>query len=408
MNHTNSLRILFATLTKMYRQGGDVIHISEVLQELVRSGADVTLVASGKPSKSLEGVTVIDAGRVKQRGKLIRLVTFICLTWRTLRHVVRLRRTMDILYTRDAFLGSCCILLRPVIRLPIIFEVNGLRGEETAMTARSLGGRLASFINYQSEKILARRADFLVCVTPGIKNIMARKYKVPPERMRVVPNGVNLKLFTPDIESSRKNELRQSLQLKTDDSVILYLGSLQPWQDLPTVLQAVRNIKIDQGNLVLIIVGDGSQKSKLEEQACHIPKNIRIIFTGNIPYREAPNYISLADICVLPRTREVNAKIGLSPIKLYAYLACGKPIVASEIEGFEFLQQENLGTLVPCGDANAFAAALRDWLNNPRRRQEISPLIRKYAEENCGWEKTARSVFEVCLQVAAPQNKRHD
>lgn len=166
------------------------------------------------------------------------------------------------------------------------------------------------------------------------------------------------------------------------------------------LLEATGKLDIKTKRAVVLIVGDGSQRKELEEQARQLPQRVRVVFAGYVAYRQVPAYICLADVCTMPRTRELNEKTGSSSIKLYAYLACGKPVVASRIPGLEFLEEAKLGTLVTCGDVNGFALALQNWLEGPRDGKALARRIRNYAETHCGWEKTAKSVFEVCLGAA--------
>ncbi|MBN1845774.1 MAG: glycosyltransferase, partial [Sedimentisphaerales bacterium] len=155
--------------------------------------------------------------------------------------------------------------------------------------------------------------------------------------------------------------------------------------------------KLADRGVILLIAGDGRKRRQWEDEARRLHPQLRAIFTGRIPYRQAGDYISLADVCAMPLTSKRNARIGVSPIKLYAYLACGKPIVATQIRGFEFLQTEGLGTTIPCGDIDAYAGALRDWLNKtPAQAGHISRRARAYAEKHCGWDRIAQSVFAVC------------
>lgn len=400
MTKKKPLHIIFATLAKMYHNAGDTTHVLELARELSRCGARVTLVASGKPNEALAGVEVIDAGRVVQGGVIVRLFTFVLLSLLVLYHVLRLSRQADVLYTRDASLSFLFVPLSYIHRLPLVFEVNGFWSIEKKMFPPSLGGRLISLISRLAERNMARHARAFICVTEGIRNTLAQEYGAPFERMKVVHNGVNLELFSPDADTKEHADLRKSLDLRKDDGVILYLGTLLPWQDVPLLLEAAGELDMKTKRAVLLIVGEGSQREQLEEQARRLSQRVRVVFTGHVPYRQAPAYICLADVCALPRTREVNEKTGLSPIKLYAYLACGKPVVASRIDGLEFLEEAGLGTLVTCGDVDGFASALQNRLEDPRDRKALARRIRDYAESHCGWEKTAKSVFEVCLGAA--------
>lgn len=393
------MHIVYATLTKLGGPGGDVIHISELAQEWVQCGVRVTLIGSGRPQETLAGVETIDAGRVISRGVFTRLFTFFYLVLRVFCQVLRLRGSTDILYTRDALLGCWFTMLRFLFRLPVVFEVNGLRADESRMIFTSRVARLVCAIGKWAEQTTAHRADAVICVTEGIRDILRDEYGVPAERMTVVPNGVNLQLFTPEVDPQEQQKLRRSLGIHTDDSVILYLGGLQSWQDVTTLIQAAGQLEPQGQGIVLLIVGDGQDRARLEAEAAILPSHIRVIFTGRVPYTKAPLYISLADICTMPRTRAVNERIGLSPIKLFSYLACGKPIVATRIRGLEILEEKELGSLVSFEDVKAFSEQLYEWLENKSKRDTIAPKSRRYAEENCGWDQTARKVLTVCKHV---------
>jgi alpha-maltose-1-phosphate synthase len=419
------MHIVYATLTKLGESSGGTIHITEVAQEWARCGIKVTLIGSGAPQEELEGVEVNNAGRIISRGVFTRLFTFCYLVLRVFYQVLRLRRRTDILYTRDALLGCWFTMLRDLFRLPVVFEVNGLRADESRVTFGFVFRELVCAIGKWAERTTARKADAVICVTEGIRDILRDEYGVPEAQMTVVPNGVNLQLYTPQINPQEQEKLRQSLDLHADDLIILYIGILKPWQDVTTLIKATGQLELQGQKVVLLIVGDGIDRARLEAEAALLPAPLRVIFTGRVPNKQAPVYISLAAICTLPRTRAVNERIGLSPIKLFSYLACGKPVVASRIGGLEFLEANGLGTLVSCGDAEAFAQALSYWLNvtqKPKDRvgqgptlpeknkktAEIQGKARRYAEEHCGWDRTAKAVYEVCGELVASKEGAAD
>ncbi|MBN1846021.1 MAG: glycosyltransferase, partial [Sedimentisphaerales bacterium] len=261
------MHIVYATLTKMGGGGGDVIHVSELAEELVRCGARVTLIASGRPNPPLAGVESIDAGRIVSRGFFTRIFTFSLLVLRVLLQVVRRRSRSDVIYTRDALLACWLATWRRLFRLPVVFEVNGLRADESRMLFGAFFGRWVCAIGRRAERTAARHADRLICVTAGIRDVLRDEYGVPPERMDVVPNGVNLRLFTPEVPAERREQLRKELGIRPDDAVICYLGGLQPWQDVSTLIQAAGRVKLADRGVILLIAGDGRKRRQWEDEA---------------------------------------------------------------------------------------------------------------------------------------------
>ena len=150
------MHIIFATQARLFRSSGETVHVTELAQELVRHGVKVTLIASGESQHPIIGVDLINVGRISTGRFFVKLITFVVMTIRGLYHVLRLSRQADVLYTRDALLGSCLVLLSPFIRLPLVFEVNCFRGIEKKMESRSLSTRLLSGILDLAEKISFR------------------------------------------------------------------------------------------------------------------------------------------------------------------------------------------------------------------------------------------------------------
>jgi len=109
-----------------------------------------------------------------------------------------------------------------------------------------------------------------------------------------------------------------------------------------------------------------------------------------------PLFINSSDICIIPRP-----PIKGSPLKLYEYMACGKPIVASDIDGIrEILEESKSGVCVIPKDPNELAKAVVSLLQDRESREKMARNGRRYILENRSWESVAVKVFEVCQRVA--------
>ena len=399
-----TVRILFATQTRMYLNQGDVVHVSELCQELVELGCSVTLIASGESNHALPGVRYINAGQVRPGPRWVRIITYLVQTARGLFHVLAHARGADVLYTRDARLGLCLWLLQPVLGLPLVFEVNGLRGAEKSMEHTRPQARFVDRALTRAERTVARRSQKVVCVTTGLLELLHERYGVARDRMQVIPNGVNLEIFRPARDNAPGRILRERFRLRPEDYIIVFVGSLKPWIDFDTLLTALDLLELDDGEPVLIIVGDGPERASIEKRVAGLRYPQRCLLTGQVPYGEVPSLIQAADTCAMSFTTERNNEIGLSPLKLYAYLACGKPVVSTACRGLEFVADNNLGSLVAPRDSHAFAAELKRWRQPPPEPEPLSGRLRRYAEEHSGWEQTARDVMHVCLSVIPTRN----
>ena len=121
----------------------------------------------------------------------------------------------------------------------------------------------------------------------------------------------------------------------------------------------------------------------------------KFIFTGTVPYEKVPQYINSSDICVVPKK-----PIKCSPLKLYEYMACGKPVIASDIEGVrEILVESKSGICVPPESPHELAQATIGLLRDTKARESMGKNGRRHIVENRSWESVARKVFEVCQMV---------
>ncbi len=123
----------------------------------------------------------------------------------------------------------------------------------------------------------------------------------------------------------------------------------------------------------------------------------RFIFTGVVPYDRVPAYINASDVCAAPFILARNAKIGLSPLKLYEYMACGKPVVASAISGVaDALEASKGGISVLPENPEALAGAILKLLENKELRASMGSKGLSYVTENYSWYSVARQVDGVC------------
>jgi glycosyltransferase involved in cell wall biosynthesis len=124
------------------------------------------------------------------------------------------------------------------------------------------------------------------------------------------------------------------------------------------------------------------------------------LFAGPVPRDKVVFYINAMDVCVAPFTRKRNERIGLSPLKIYDYLACGKPVVASDIRGVGDLLLENeVGITIrpedPASLARGVLRALEDHDLAARCLQRGPAIVKK----NFTWQITAQKVAKVCSET---------
>jgi glycosyltransferase involved in cell wall biosynthesis len=111
-----------------------------------------------------------------------------------------------------------------------------------------------------------------------------------------------------------------------------------------------------------------------------------------------PFYITAADLCLLPeRVRTVE----ISPLKLFEYLACARPVVAFDVPGLALIEELGVGRLVPAGDAVAMATAIRTLLADNALRRQMGSKGREFVERERSWRGVAERVSKVLGDAVA-------
>jgi glycosyltransferase involved in cell wall biosynthesis len=274
-----------------------------------------------------------------------------------------------------------------------VVEVNGLVLDELKVSnSKSFAYRVFSYLALHSEKLNYRYCDRIVSVTDKLKGELVNLYAVPEDKIFVINNGANTDLFKPMNQERVKAELR----LEESKKYVCFVGHLAAWQGVEFLIYASPFILEKCPDVRFLVVGDGAMKNELLKITSELGLLDKFIFTGTIPYESVPLYINAADICVVPKK---PIKSGYSPLKLYEYMACGKPVIATKTYGFELLEETNAGILIDPENSAEFANSILMLLNKPELLTNMGNNGLRYVAADHTWDKVARKVLDVCNDV---------
>jgi glycosyltransferase involved in cell wall biosynthesis len=303
----------------------------------------------------------------------------------------------DVLYLRQNSFPFFPIILCKLFKIPSIVEVNGMVLDELKVSnSKSFAYRIFSFLALSSEKLNYRYSDRIVSVTEKLKDELVNLYDVPRDKILVINNGANTDLFKPMDQEKVKAELG----LEKTKSYVCFVGHLAAWQGVEFLIYASPLILEKCPDVRFLVVGDGAVKTKLLETTSKLGLSDKFTFTGRIPYERVPLYINAADICVAPFIKGRNSKIGLSALKTYEYLACGKPIVASSIPGVkDLIDFSGGGISVSPEDPQELANGVIKLILNENTRLLMGEKGRKYVVKYHSWDGVARNVLNICNDI---------
>jgi len=375
-------------------KSGSNIHILELLRNL-KKYTDIVLFAPGQKSvdRALSGikyVPVIDNKYLVQPSYEFMLSFYLLYSC--------IRNRPDVLYLRQNSFPFFPIILCKILKIPSIVEVNGLVLDELKVNpdSQSFAYQVFSYLALRSENFNYRHCDRIVSVTDKLKDELVRLYSVPDNKISVINNGANTDVFKPlDLEQTKAK-----LQLENSKKYVCFVGHLAAWQGVEFLIHASPLILEKCPDTRFLIIGDGVMKDKLLEITSELGLSDKFTFTGRIPYENVPLYINAADVCVAPFIKERNSKIGLSALKTYEYLACGKPIVASSISGVrDLIESSGGGVSVTPENPEELAAAVVKLLLDENTRVLVGEKGRRYVVENHSWDGVARKILDMCKDL---------
>jgi glycosyltransferase involved in cell wall biosynthesis len=300
----------------------------------------------------------------------------------------------DVIYSRQDGFSFSLPLIIMLLRIPYVVEINGLLIEEAKIfNSPTWSIKLKSL----SEKINYRLADRIIAVTEKVKAGIIERYGVNNDKIHVIKNGANIDLFKPLDQDKCKSDLILNPSLK----YVCFVGNLAPWQGVEYLVNAASFIIEKEPKVSFLIVGDGVMKDSLRKRTRNLNISDYFTFAGSVAYDKVPVYINASDVCVAPFAKDIrNMKGGLSALKTYEYMACGKPVVVSDVPGqVELVTSSNAGFIVPTEDANELAEKIITLLASHSLRREMGVNGRTFVATNHSWNSVAKKVISVCEET---------
>jgi glycosyltransferase involved in cell wall biosynthesis len=285
---------------------------------------------------------------------------------------VLFRSRSRVIYTMD-YLGPTL----KILGYKVVFESHG-----------GLEGGASTFLP------LVLRSDLIVSTNPFI----AKKFTdagYPKEETLVAPNGVDIdnfeKEFSPD-------NFRDHLGLPKDKKIIAYVGKLKTMGKGKGVLELVEafsKIIISNPNTHLMIVGisEDEQRELIEIiKSYGIPGSDYSLFL-QVTQSEIADYMRASDILVMNYPKKEHYEYFMSPMKMFEYMASGKPIVSTDLASVREILNINNAVLVESDSVDSLTAGILKILNYPTMADRISKQAHKDVQQYT-WNKRARKILD--------------
>jgi glycosyltransferase involved in cell wall biosynthesis len=209
--------------------------------------------------------------------------------------------------------------------------------------------------------ILSFLNDRIVAVSQAVKESVVAYDRIPPRKIQVIYNGIDLSSFKGDFKDS---DLRQKFGVKPEDFLIGVVARLEEQKGHIYLFRALRRLMPDFPQIKVLVVGDGTLRPVLEAQVMEMGLSEQVLFAGT--RKDILEILATLDLFILPSLWE-----GFS-IALLEAMAMGRPVIATSVGGAsEAIRSGHDGLLVPPGEESSLVTAVREALLDPRRYEEM-------------------------------------
>ncbi|NTW44142.1 MAG: glycosyltransferase family 1 protein [Anaerolineaceae bacterium] len=305
----------------------------------------------------------------------------------------------DIIHSHYWMSGIAAIELKKIWNTPIVnmFHTLGLMKNRIARSPNEIEG------NYRldGERKVIAEADRLIAATLAEKSQLEFLYEAPSSKIAVIPPGVDTSMFYP----IPKEEAKEVIGIDANSNMILFVGRIEPLKGIDSLIQAIALIQ-KRGELAccphnLAIIGGepdaspeemNAEMARLQDLVEELHIENLVIFLGKQDQKMLPYYYSSSEVVVMPSHYESFGMVALES------MACGTPVVASQVGGLAFLvRDQETGFVVPGNDIETMADRLVQIIKFKDLQLKLGKQSAAYAK-NYDWKIISEKINEVYHQ----------
>ena len=278
---------------------------------------------------------------------------------------------------------DCGLVVARSAKVPFVLRVEALevREEEAWGVHRPVWGK---FAERWGEIRIIKQADLVVVVSEVLDAQLAEA-GVEGNRRIVVPNGVDLDLFSP---GERDADLLPTYGLE-GRFLVGWVGGFRPFHGLEAIPAIANRLRAEVPEAVLCLVGTGPERDSIARRTRGMEDVVR--FIGPVAHDDVPRWIRSFDACLLLAS---SSDFHYSPLKLYEYMGCGRPMVAADVgEVSTVIRDGQDGLLVPPDDPGAVVSAIARLAEDRGLRERLGAEARRTAVRCGSWDARAEALL---------------
>jgi D-inositol-3-phosphate glycosyltransferase len=306
----------------------------------------------------------------------------------------------DLIHSHYWMSGIAAQQLKERWNTPIVnmFHTLGLMKNRVAQSPAEMEGEY----RINGEKQVLQYADRIIAATLAEQSQLQFLYHVDKDKIHIIPPGVDVSHFYP----IPPDEAKEVIGVPKEDRMLLFVGRIEPLKGVDTLIRAIAHMHTTgvadlHPHYLAIIGGDpnasqedmSSEMNRLQSLSHELGLQDLILFLGKRGQASLPYYYSAAEVLIMPSHYESFGMVALEA------MACGTPVVASQVGGLAFLVQDGVtGYVVPGGDHLALSERLTQLIQKPEMRNKLGSQAAHYARDY-SWENITDRMLELYIEV---------
>lgn len=305
----------------------------------------------------------------------------------------------DLVYERYSLHNAAGALATRTARVPLVLEVNAPLAEERAKHGRSPRNAGLAFprLAMRVERAIWRAATAIVTVSTPLADLLV-KAGVERRRILVLPNAVRREMMR---AGSGAAAVRTAHGFAARDVVFGFTGWFRPWHGLEAFLEAFADANLAAEGARVMLVGEGQALPALREIVTRRKIADAVAFTGAVGRDAISDHIAAFDIALQPHATQYA-----SPMKIFEYLALGKPVVAVRTPAIAEVLHDGIDSILfEPGDTPALVGGVRRLLRDGELRLRMSLAARESViRRGFFWDENARRTLEHLSRLDGPSS----
>lgn len=364
------MRMFYVANVRFPSERAHSIQIAQMCEAFGNNGVNLTLIVSGRKTVAVDPyeyfgikrsfnvvkLAVVNSVGFGYFGYCLETLSF---TFSLYKYLSKLERQEFVVYSRDLF---------PLIAVRSKTSKLYFEGHRD--------------INWLLGHLLLPRLAGIVAISHGLLKEYQKRFRLGSERLLVAPDGIDVDKF---ILTVSKPEVRKKLNLPLDKKIVMYIGGLEEWKGVGTFLEASKGF-LGRDVVLAVIGGDELEVSALKN------KYQLVRFLGRKPYKDLPLNQRAADVLVVPNSGKCEiSRTFTSPLKLFAHMASGVPLIVSDLPSMREIASEEQVYYFKPDDKESLAQAISMVMNrHPEDKKKENEAIRNVVRFS--WAERAETI----------------